>query len=285
MQKVMTVKAAEHEFGHLPPGAAGLGRIAARPKIVAVACVILLAALGWLYLAWMLAVTPATSGVPVTIVQTICSALAEGSLTIASVAIVVSMWTAMTLAMMLPSASPMILTYAGIAETAARKGERIVSPFVLTSGYISVWLGFSLVAALAQIGLMQTALRDASVTSAGGLFSGAIFIAAGVYQFSALKHACLTKCQHPFPFFFANWATTPRGVFRLGQRQGIYCLGCCWALMLVMFAVGMGNLGWMLALAGLMAAEKNLSWGRRIAAPAGVALLVWSAATVLAETW
>jgi len=273
MQKVMTVKAAEHEFGHLPPGAAGLGRIAARPKIVAVACVILLAAFGWLYLAWMLAVTPATSGVPVTIVQTICSALAEGSLTIASVAIVVSMWTAMTLAMMLPSASPMILTYAGIAETAARKGERIVSPFVLTSGYISVWLGFSLVAALAQIGLMQTALRDASVTSAGGLFSGAIFIAAGVYQFSALKHACLTKCQHPFPFFFANWATTPRGVFRLGQRQGIYCLGCCWALMLVMFAIGAMNVIWMAALGAVMTIEKMLT-GRRFTYAIGALLIV-----------
>ena len=83
------------------------------------------------------------------------------------------------------------------------------------------------------------------MASASGLFSGAIFIAAGVYQFSALKHACLTQCQHPFPFFFTNWATTPRGVFRLGVKQGLYCLGCCWAMMLVMFAVGVMNVIWM----------------------------------------
>ena len=75
-------------------------------------------------------------------------------------------------------------------------------------------------------------------SSVNGLFSGAIFIAAGVYQFSALKHACLMRCQQPFPFFFANWATTEAGVFRLGLKQGVYCLGCCWAMMLLMFAVG-----------------------------------------------
>lgn len=135
-----------------------------------------------------------------------------------------------------------------------------------------MWLGFSLLAALAQIGLMQTALRDASVASAGGLFSGAIFIGAGLYQFSALKHACLTKCQHPFPFFFANWATTPRGVFRLGQRQGIYCLGCCWALMLVMFAIGAMNVIWMAALGAVMTIEKMLT-GRRFTYAIGVFLI------------
>ena len=280
MQKVMTVKTAEHEFGHLPPGAAGLGRIAARPKIVAAACVILLAALGWLYLAWMLAALPATGGGPMTIVQTMCSALIEGSWTIGSVAIVVSMWAAMTLAMMLPSASPMILTYAGIAETAARKGERIVSPFVLATGYVSVWIGFSIAAAIAQIGLTQALSLDASLTSASGLFSGAIFVGAGLYQFSALKHACLSKCQHPFPFFFANWATTPRGVFRLGQRQGMYCLGCCWALMLVMFAIGTMNVIWMAALGTVMTVEKMLT-GRRFTYAIGVSLIAIGICLVL----
>ena len=97
---------------------------------------------------------------------------------------------------------------------------------------------------------------NAGMASASGLFSGAIFIGAGVYQFSALKHACLTQCQQPFPFFFANWATTPRGVFRLGVKQGLYCLGCCWAMMLVMFAVGVMNVIWMAALGIVMTFEK-----------------------------
>ena len=89
-----------------------------------------------------------------------------------------------------------------------------------------------------------------------GLFGGAIFLGAGLYQFSALKQACLTLCQRPFPFFFANWTTERSGVFRLGLRQGMLCLGCCWAMMLVMFAVGAMNVVWMAALGVLMTIEK-----------------------------
>ena len=131
-----------------------------------------------------------------------------GAWSAANFAIVAAMWGAMTLAMMLPSAAPMILTYAEIADTAARKGERIVSPFMLAAGYTVVWLGFAAVAtARAICALTRAALLDAGMASASGLFSGAIFIAAGAYQFSALKHACLTQCQRPFPFFFTHWAT------------------------------------------------------------------------------
>jgi predicted metal-binding membrane protein len=179
----------------------------------------------------------------------------------------------MTLAMMLPSASPMILTYAEIAETAARKSERIVSPLVIAAGYASVWLVFSLLATVIQIVLTRAALLNTGITSASGILAGAIFIGAGIYQFSALKHACLTHCQNPFPFFFTNWATTLGGVFRLGVEQGLYCLGCCWAMMMVMFAVGVMNVAWMAGLAAVMTIEKLLT-GRRFAHGVGVALIV-----------
>ncbi|MGA7312246.1 MAG: DUF2182 domain-containing protein, partial [Pseudolabrys sp.] len=182
---------------------------------------------------------------------------------------------------MLPSAAPMIMTYAGIADTAARKKERIISPFVLAAGYAAVWFGFSVIAALTQILLTQVALLDATMTSASGLLSGAIFIGAGLYQFSALKHACLNHCQQPFPFFFTNWATTARGVFRLGLKQGVYCLGCCWAMMLVMFAVGVMNVIWMAGLAILMTIEKMLI-GRRFTHIVGVALIVIGTGIVMA---
>ena len=195
-------------------------------------------------------------------------------------AIVASMWSGMTLAMMLPSAAPMILTYAGIADTAARKGEHIVSPFVITAGYASVWLGFAAVATLTQIFLTRAALLDAGMESASSLFSGAILLGAGFYQFSALKHACLTHCQQPFPFFFANWATTPGGVFRLGLKQGLYCLGCCWAMMAVMFAVGVMNVVWMAALGVVMATEKLLR-GRRFTHVIGVLLALAGGVFVL----
>src|ERR1019366_7106967 len=259
-------EAAGHDLSHLPPAAGRLGAAFARPKVLAAVCVIALAGLGWLALGLLF------TGIGT--FEALCRPLAvSGAAWGASgFAIVALMWGAMTLAMMLPSASPMILTYAEIADTAARKGERIVSPFVLAAGYTIVCLGFAAVATLAQFAFTRAALLDSGMASASGLFSGAIFIGAGVYQFSALKHACLTQCQSPFPFFFANWETTPRGVFRLGVKQGLYCLGCCWAMMLVMFAVGVMNVIWMAALGLLMTFEK-LGTGRRFTHMVGATLI------------
>ncbi|MGA2568320.1 MAG: DUF2182 domain-containing protein [Pseudolabrys sp.] len=264
---------ARHDLPHLPPAASRLGAVFARPKMLAAICVVVLAGLGWLALGLIYSGMGAF--------EALCRPLAlSGSVWGASgFAIVALMWGAMTLAMMLPSAAPMILTYAEIADTAARKGERIVSPFVLAAGYTLMWLGFATIATLVQYGFTRAALLDSGMTSASGLFSGAIFIGAGVYQFSALKHACLTQCQSPFPFFFANWATTPRGVFRLGVKQGLYCLGCCWAMMLVMFAVGVMNVIWMAALAVVMTIEK-MGTDKRFTYVVGVALIVGGVAFV-----
>jgi predicted metal-binding membrane protein len=150
----------------------------------------------------------------------------------------------------------MILTYAELAETAAKKGEPAASPLILAAGYVSIWLGVAVLLAALQMLLVRLAMLDPAMTTASPLFSGAVFIGAGLYQFSALKHACVTQCQHPFRFFFANWTADPRGVFRLGFRQGLYCLGCCWAMMLSMFAVGVMNVIWMAALGAIMAVEK-----------------------------
>ena len=274
--------AADHSLTHLPPAAAGLGRAFARPKRVAAVCVVALTGLGWAYLALMIAGSGGSASalgpgmgvfdVLPRALDAICRA-SFGPVSATSIALIALMWGAMVLAMMLPSAAPMILAYAEIAETAARKSESIVSPLALAGGYTAVWLGFAAAATLAQVALTQAVLLNAGMASASGLFSGAIFIGAGLYQFSALKHACLTQCQSPFPFFFTNWATTPRGVFRLGLQQGLYCVGCCWAMMLVMFAVGVMNVIWMAALGIVMAVEKILS-GRRFSHAVGVALIV-----------
>jgi len=253
-----------HKLNHLPPAASRLGAAFGRPKVIAVACVIALAGLGWCALGLQAANS--------TVFEALCRAMTGETTSAAGVALVAGMWGAMTLAMMLPTAAPMILTYAEIADTAARKGEPVVTPFMIAAGYLAVWFGFVAVATAAQIALTRAALLDATMTSVSGLFSGAIFVAAGAYQFSALKHACLTQCQHPFPFFFANWATTPRGVFKLGLRQGLFCLGCCWAMMLVMFAVGVMNVVWMAGLGTVMTVEK-IGVGRWFTYAIGVALI------------
>jgi predicted metal-binding membrane protein len=275
-------EASGHDFSHLPPAAAGLGHIFSRPRLIAGFCVIALAGLGWFYAALLLVgMGGSFEGFGGSVVQALCRPLANLPWGANGITIIVLMWGAMTLAMMLPSAAPMIMTYAGIADTAARKNESIVSPVVLLGGYTAIWFAFAIVAALAQILLTKAALLDSGMGSASGLFSGAIFIGAGFYQFSALKHSCLTHCQQPFPFFLANWATSPAGVFRLGLTQGVYCLGCCWAMMLLMFAVGVMNVIWMAGLGMLMTIEKMLA-GSRFTHAIGVVLITIGVCTVVA---
>jgi predicted metal-binding membrane protein len=259
-------------FAFLPPAAAGLGHVFARPKLIAAGCIVVLTALGWLALAMLIARAGGTFAA-------LCRPAAR-PLNLTDAALVATMWAAMVLAMMLPSAAPMVLTYAEIADTAARKGERIISPLILAGGYAIVWLGFAALATITQIVLSRAALLDSGLAAASGLFAGAILIAAGLYQFSTLKHACLTQCRSPFPFFFTNWATTPRGVFRLGVKQGLFCVGCCWAMMLVMFAVGTMNVVWMAGLGIVMTAEK-IGSGKWFTYTVGIALLAAGAAFAL----
>jgi predicted metal-binding membrane protein len=237
----------------VPQNAPHLLRALGRPKVLAFVCIGVLVAAGWLYLGFVAA---GMSGVGV--LEALCrpSFGAQDGWSLAQAGLVLSMWCAMALAMMLPTAGPMILTYAELAETAAKKGEPAASPLILAAGYVSIWLGAALVLAATQLLLVRLAVLDPAMATASPLFSGAVFIGAGLYQFSSLKHACVTQCQHPFRFFFANWTADPRGVFALGFRQGLYCLGCCWAMMLSMFAVGVMNVIWMAALGAIMAIEK-----------------------------
>jgi predicted metal-binding membrane protein len=260
----------QHALAHLSAAEARLSAVIARPKRIALACVAALSGLGWITLALMVAGTGWAA---------LCRPEAIGG-GWTEFALVLPMWVAMTLAMMLPTAGPMILTYAEIADTAARKRERIVSPVVLTAGYALVWLGFALVAATLQIVLARSGLLIAGTVDV--LLAGTIFLGAGLYQFSALKQACLTLCQRPFPFFLANWTDERNGVLQLGLRQGLFCLGCCWALMLVMFAVGVMNVFWMAALGALMMAEK-MAGSARFSAAIGIACVALGLAMVLAS--
>jgi predicted metal-binding membrane protein len=248
--------------------------------MVALACIGVLAAAGWIYLGLMLADAP--------LFDALCRpAFGAEAPSVAQAGLVLGMWCAMALAMMLPTAAPMIVTYADLAETAAAKGEPTATPLVLTAGYVGTWLSVAAGLAALQILFVRFSLVDPAMATASPLFAGAIFIGAGVYQFSALKHACVTQCQRPLPFFFANWTADPRGVFRLGVRQGLYCLGCCWAMMFLMFALGVMNVIWMAVLGVIMTIEKlnaTTRFSRALGAIficAGVALI----ATAVVAHW
>jgi predicted metal-binding membrane protein len=256
----------------LAPAQTRLRRALLRPRLWAILSLVVLAGLGWLYLGLMVgnALRSGHAGDPgMGLLEALCRPTFAGAGhagmpagTIADLALIWLMWAAMVFAMMLPTAGTMIVIYAEIAETAADKHEAVVSPLVLTAGYAAVWLGFAIAATTLQVVLTRLALLDTGLATASALFSGTIFIGAGAYQFSALKHACVTLCQRPFPFFLANWSAERAAIFRLGLRQGLYCLGCCWAMMLVMFAVGVMNVVWMAVLGVIMGVEKIMSTTR-----------------------
>jgi predicted metal-binding membrane protein len=238
------------DFRYLSPAAAMLARHAARPRAIALAGVCVLTALGAAILGLLMTRNGAGNSA---FLKALCGANAALDANAIAFALSFAAWAAMALVMMLPGAAPMLLTYAEIAETAGSKGATTVSPLVLAAGYLAVWIAF---AGLAS-GIETVISAQIPPVSEWALFAlSGNLILAGLYQFSALKHACLTRCRRPFAFFFANWTDRAAGVFRLGLRQGLYCLGCCWALMALMLFAGAMNLVWMAGLAAIMAAEK-----------------------------
>ncbi|MDQ2082700.1 DUF2182 domain-containing protein [Xanthobacteraceae bacterium Astr-EGSB] len=285
-----------------------------RSKWVAFGALVLLTALGWVYLGLMIAGhmdATAGHGIPMPghqggfaalgpgmgwldrvmpgaeldpAVRAVVDALCRPSFGHASLAgtateaaIAVLMWVAMVLAMMLPTAAPMIMSAASVADAAARRHESAASPLAVMAGYVAVWTAFALVAAVAQIVLTRLALLDAGMVTASPLFAGAVFIAAGAYQFSPVKDRCAANCQRPVPFFAAERGRS--GGFRLGLRQGRYCVGCCWAMMLLMFAVGTMNLIWMAGLGLVMAVEK-IAGTPRLSRLSGLIMIAIGATTI-----
>jgi len=185
-----------------------------------------------------------------------------------------AMWAVMMVGMMAPSVSPMVLLF---AAARAGRGNRGVLPATVAFGlgYIAVWGGFSVGAAVAQWGLHQAAMLSATMASSSGRLSGAILIFAGAYQLTSWKNRCLTHCRSPLGFLMTNWRDGTMGAFRMGFSHGAYCLGCCWALMCVLFVVGVMNLIWIAALTGFVLIEKILPAGAIVARVAGAAMVVF----------
>lgn len=185
-----------------------------------------------------------------------------------------SMWLVMMIGMMLPSASPTILLFAALDRRRAGAGRFARTPiFVL--GYFLIWSAFSVVAALAQIASQQYGLLGRDMAVASTLLSGAIFITAGLYEFTPLKHRCLAHCRSPLEWLSRHYREGAAGALRMGTEHGAYCLGCCWVLMLLLFAVGMMNLLWIAALAAIVLVQKLLPGGQLLSRLAGVAMLAW----------
>lgn len=185
-----------------------------------------------------------------------------------------TMWAAMMVAMMLPSAAPAILLYGTVHRHSLGPGPPPTATFL--GGYLATWTAFAVVAATLQVALERAALASPlTMALVGRQAAGGLLIAAGLYQLSPLKNACLGKCRSPAQFLSRHFRPGVWGAVRLGLLHGAFCVGCCWLLMALLFVGGVMNLAWIALLTLLVAAEKLLPGGQWIARVSGVAIVGW----------
>jgi predicted metal-binding membrane protein len=194
--------------------------------------------------------------------------------------VVTAMWSAMMVAMMTPSAAPTILLYGRVHRNSAGVSAPPTAAFL--AGYLACWIAFALVAAALQFAFERTALASPATMALHGRPAAALLlVAAGLYQLSPLKDACLGRCRSPAEFLARNYRPGASGALRLGLLHGAYCVGCCWLLMALLFVGGVMNLIWIAALTLLVAAEKLLPGGYWLARIAGIAMVGWGAVLLL----
>jgi predicted metal-binding membrane protein len=191
------------------------------------------------------------------------------------------MWSVMMVAMMLPSATPMTMIFARLQRQRRAAGQAATPVTLFVAGYLLVWTGFSIAAAILQWALQSTLIVSMHLTLENTALAGAFLVVAGLYQLTPLKTACLAHCQSPIGFIAGHWRDGWLGALDMGVRHGAYCVGCCWALMCLLFVFGVMNLAWVAALSGYVLAEKVIPW---LAASrlVGLALIVWGSWIALA---
>jgi predicted metal-binding membrane protein len=187
----------------------------------------------------------------------------------------IAIWWVMMPGMMLPSAGPMILTFATVNRRKRTRGRPFVPTAVFTTGYLIAWGLFGIAATLADCGLEQTALMSPMTQRLWPALGAAVIIVAGVYQSTPFKYVCLTHCRSPFDFALNHWRDGPVGALRMGFEHGLYCLGCCWFLMALLFAAGTMSLLWMAAITAFVLAKKLFPAGLRIASISGLAMIAF----------
>ncbi|MDW5375382.1 DUF2182 domain-containing protein [Halomonas sp. HP20-15] len=192
-----------------------------------------------------------------------------------------AMWAIMMVAMMLPGAAPLLLLFVAIGRARHSSAWRMAASGMFSLGYIAIWTAFSLAAVVLQFALERAALLSPMMQTTSTALAGAVLIAAGIYQWTPLKHACLRHCRSPLDFVLTHWREGLRGAFAMGFRHGIYCLGCCWVLMLLLFVGGVMNLLWIAGLALLVLMEKLAPAGHWLGWTTGAALVVWGSVVLM----
>ena len=226
-------------------------------------------AAAWIYLA---VVVPRTMHISMT-VHAMQSMVRVRPWTAGEFALRVLMWAVMMIAMMVPTATPMTLVYAAIARKATAQGTPVTPTFVFVAGYVAMWSLFAVAATGAQRVLDHLALLSPTIVSRSPLLGGVLLVAAGVYQLTPYKRACLANCRSPAHFIAQHWRSGVVGAFRMGLEHGAYCLGCCWILMGLLFVGGVMNLLWVAAIALFVLVEKTIPFGETGARLAGAVMI------------
>jgi len=239
-----------------------------RDRRVVAGSLVLVIVLAWLYL-WRDAAMMSHIGMADMPMASGPHALSAGTLALTFV-----MWAVMMVGMMLPSTAPTILLYGALVRKNGERGTVLPAVWIFTGGYLAVWMGFSLAAALLQVALERVALLTPMMVSASEGLSAAILIAAGIYQWLPVKRACLSKCRNPLELFVTRWRAGAGGAFHMGAEHGLFCVGCCWMLMLLLFVAGVMNLVWVALIAAFVFVEKLLPAGKFASGFASVALVL-----------
>jgi predicted metal-binding membrane protein len=209
--------------------------------------------------------------------------LIEGGLPYgAALGLFVVAWQVMIAAMMLPSSLPLVRLFDQASAAAPRRG-RALAGFI--GGYAAVWSAFGVLAFAGDTAVHRTVDESPWLTAHPWVIGGSVLLLAGAFQFSSLKDACLEQCRHPAAWLLRRYRRGTSAAFRLGRDHGLFCVGCCWALMLVSFAAGVANLAWMAGLTAVMVFEKTGPGGNRGRAPIGVTLLVLGALVLVHPGW
>jgi predicted metal-binding membrane protein len=260
---------------------AALQSVLRRDRIVVVAALVMVTALAWVYLLW-LAADMEMGGMDMTGFRMIPAGMGLMAPAVApwqpiEFAFVFAMWAVMMFGMMTPSSMPMILLYARVGRQAASAGKPLAATGWFVGGYLLVWTAFALAATSAQWALERASLLTPMMAGATNVLGGIVMIAAGLYQCTPLKDVCLRQCQTPWLFIqqHGGFRGGAAGSMVLGIRHGLYCVGCCWALMALLFVGGVMNALWIAAISFFVLVEKVVPAGRVISRIAGAGFLAW----------
>ncbi len=239
------------------------GTLRPRERTVILAALLILAVIAWVLLIGQAAMAGEM-------------AMGPGALTMGLAApLFLAIWIVMMVAMMFPTAAPMVLMFASIAAGKRQRGQPYAPTWIFVGAYLLVWSLFGVLAYGLALGLERWAAGSMWAMAHLAQIGGVVLILAGLYQLSPFKHVCLAKCRTPLQFVLSSWRDGRGGAFRMGLAHGLYCLGCCWLLFLILFPLGVMNIAVMAVVTALIFAEKSLPAGRRIGQLAAVVLITY----------